>query len=86
MIGRGDLNAGLIHFDLWAHEYEQFGSAGKRADCPACGLRHFEFLNAERGTTSASLCGRNAVQVAIAGAPPLDLARWNSSWAASPIV
>lgn len=75
IIGRGDLNAGLIHFDLWTHEYEQFGSAGKRPECPACGLRRFDFLDAELGTTTASLCGRNAVQVNIAGAPRLDLVR-----------
>jgi molybdopterin-synthase adenylyltransferase len=75
IIGRGDLNRGLVHFDLWTHEYEQFGSAEKRADCPACGLRRFDYLNAELGTTSASLCGRNAVQVSIAGAPHLDLVR-----------
>ena len=75
IIGRGDLNAGLIHFDLWTHEYELFGSAGRRADCPACGLGQFDFLNAEQGATSASLCGRNAVQVSVAGAPALDLTK-----------
>lgn len=75
IIGRGELNSGLIHFDLWTHEYEQFGSAGKLPDCPACVLGRYEFLNAEQGTTSASLCGRNAVQVSVAGAPPLDLAK-----------
>ena len=70
IIGRGELNPGLIHFDLWTHEYEQFGSAGKSPDCPACVLGRYEFLDAEQGTTSASLCGRNAVQVSVAGAPP----------------
>ena len=35
IIGRGDLNSGLIHADLWVHEYEQFGSTGKQPDCPA---------------------------------------------------
>lgn len=73
IIGRGELNSGLIHADLWTHEYERFGNASKRPDCPACGLRRFDFLNAERGTTTASLCGRNAVQISIAGAPALNL-------------
>ena len=44
-------------------------------DCPACGQRTFEFLNARSGTTSSSLCGRNAVQVVVAGANRIDLVR-----------
>ena len=75
IVGRGKLNAGLIHVDVWEHEYEQFGGLGRRADCPACGLRRFEFLSAQVGATTASLCGRDAVQVAIAGGGRLDLAR-----------
>ncbi len=79
IVGRGTLNPGLLHFDLWLHEYEQFHAAGQRPGCPACDLHHLEFLNAEAGATSASLCGRNAVQVSVtpaAGRPPrLDLAR-----------
>lgn len=74
VVGRGALNPGLIHADLWLHEYESFGGAGKHPDCPACGLRRFDFLNAEIGTTTSTLCGRNAVQVNVAGAAELDLA------------
>ena len=73
IIGRGDINTGLIHADLWVHEYEQFNSPGRLPDCPACGQHHFEFLDAKLGTTTASLCGRNAVQVNIAGSPSLNL-------------
>ena len=75
IVGTGDLNSGLINMDLWAHEYEKFSSAGKQPDCPACGQRRFEFLSAQMGTTSASLCGRNAVQVSVTGAGSLDLAK-----------
>jgi adenylyltransferase/sulfurtransferase len=73
--GRGDLNPGLLHLDLWTHEYELLGQAPRDPACPACGLHRFDFLDAQVGTTSATLCGRNAVQVAVVGAPPLDLAR-----------
>jgi len=73
--GAAGSTAGLIHVDVWEHEYEQFGGLGRRADCPACGLRRFEFLSAQVGATTASLCGRDAVQVAIAGGGRLDLAR-----------
>lgn len=75
IVGRGLLNPGLLHFDVWLHEYEQFGAGGPRPGCPACDLHRLEFLNAEAGATSAALCGRNAVQVSVAGAAPLDLAR-----------
>ncbi|RIK54224.1 MAG: thiamine biosynthesis protein ThiF [Chloroflexi bacterium] len=71
--GGGTLNAGILHMDLWAHDYEQF-ALQRRAGCPACGARRFEFLNAQMGTTSAALCGRNAVQVSVVGSRPLDLA------------
>ena len=73
LIGRGTLNPGVIHMDVWSHDYERFTTA-RRPDCPACGERRFEFLNAEVGTTSAVLCGRDAVQVAVTGGAQLDLA------------
>jgi adenylyltransferase/sulfurtransferase len=72
--GRGDLNPGVIHLDVWSHDYERFVTP-RRPDCPACGERRFDFLNAQMGTTSAALCGRDAVQVAVVGGPRLDLAR-----------
>ena len=75
LVGRGDLNPGLIHMDVWTHEYESFGGAMRQDDCPACGQRRFDFLDAEMGTTSSSLCGRNAVQVSVKSVRTLDLAR-----------
>lgn len=72
--GQGKLNPGIIHMDVWSHDYEQF-TLMRSPECPACGSRsHYEFLNAQVGTTSAALCGRNAVQVAVTGGPRLDLA------------
>jgi len=67
------LNRGLIAVDVWDHTYERFESAGRRPDCPACGLGRFDFLNAEMGSRTTSLCGRNAVQISVPGAGPLDL-------------
>ena len=71
--GQGELNPGIIHMDVWSHEYEKF-VLPRNPDCPACGAHDYEFLNAEVGTTSAALCGRNAVQVVVTGGPRLDLA------------
>lgn len=74
LTGRGTLNRGLIAVDVWDHTCEQFESAGRRPNCPACGLGQFEYLNAETGSRTTSLCGRNAVQISVPGAGPLDLA------------
>ncbi|MCB9103386.1 MAG: ThiF family adenylyltransferase [Anaerolineales bacterium] len=63
IVGQGDLNRGIIHFDVWYNSFEQFGSAGPRFDCPACQQRNFEFLNQEIGAQTVSLCGRNAIQI-----------------------
>lgn len=75
IVGRGDLNPGLLHADVWSHDYEVLGQMRRDPQCPACGERRFDYLNAQVATTSSSLCGRNAVQVAVSGAPALDLAR-----------
>ena len=64
----------MIHIDLWDHTYERFDLGGPRPDCPTCGQQHFEFLNAEAGSRTTSLCGRDAVQVSVVGAPGIDLA------------
>ncbi len=72
--GRGTLNRGLIAVDVWDHSYEQFESAGRRPDCPACGLGRFDYLEAAIASRTTSLCGRNAVQISVPGAGPLDLA------------
>ena len=75
IVGRGDLNPGLIHMDVWTHEYESFGGAPRLPDCPVCVKHEFKFLSAQVSATSSSLCGRNAVQVSVIGGAPIDLAR-----------
>ncbi len=67
LVGHGELNTGIIHIDLWDISLEQFAGSGPRADCVACGQHRYEFLEQERGSTSISLCGRNAVQIRVAG-------------------
>jgi molybdopterin/thiamine biosynthesis adenylyltransferase len=62
IIGQGELNTGLIHVDLWSNTFDVF-NVPRLADCPACGRHEFEFLSAEAGSQTTSLCGRNAVQV-----------------------
>ena len=74
IVGQGDLNGGIIHFDVWYNTFEQFESSGPREDCPACQRRNFEFLNQEKGGHAVSLCGRNAIQIRQPGAGQLRLA------------
>lgn len=74
LAGFGELNAGsLLNFDLLDNSLERF-EVLRRPDCPACGQRDFEFLHAQSGTRTATLCGRNAVQISVAGRPAVNLA------------
>jgi adenylyltransferase/sulfurtransferase len=74
IVGQGELNRGIIHFDVWYNTYEQFENSGPRQDCPACQQHNFEFLNQERGGETVNLCGRNAVQIRVPGTGSLPLA------------
>ena len=54
----------LVTIDLWPLRIRTIATAGgRRADCPACGQRRFEFLDARPGAAATSLCGRNTVQI-----------------------
>jgi molybdopterin/thiamine biosynthesis adenylyltransferase len=73
LVGKGTLNSGMIHVDLWDDTFDKFDLGGPRPDCPTCGQHDYAFLNAEAGTRTTSLCGRDAVQVSVLGAPMLSL-------------
>ena len=54
----------LVSLDLWKGRFRSTSLyEAKRPDCPACGLRRFEFLDRPTDGRSITLCGRNAVQV-----------------------
>lgn len=56
----------LVVFDMWDNTIRQIKLAGLRetSDCPTCVQRKFEWLEGGRGSHTAVLCGRNAVQIA----------------------
>lgn len=56
------MSRAMVWMDVWENTYERI-ELPRQPDCPACGQRHYEFLDALSGTQSTSLCGRNAVQV-----------------------
>ncbi len=62
LTGKGRLNEGLIHIDLWENTFEVFQVARQDA-CLACGQGKFDFLEAKEVAMVTSLCGRNAVQI-----------------------
>jgi adenylyltransferase/sulfurtransferase len=55
----------LLNLDLWANEILQLKvtNAYDKGDCPCCKQRRFEYLDGKAGSSAASLCGRNAVQL-----------------------
>ncbi|WP_246120495.1 ThiF family adenylyltransferase [Cohnella terricola] len=65
--GRSEtLHGSLLQIDLWRQQWHSLGVAGaRRVDCPVCAERRFDILDGEAGfeTATASLCGRNTVQV-----------------------
>ena len=71
---REHLRRGLVAFDVWSNQHEQPVQLARTPDCPCCGLRRFEFLEARVTSRTASLCGRNAVQVSPGHPVRLDLA------------
>jgi adenylyltransferase/sulfurtransferase len=55
----------MLTIDLWSNAISQLGiSAARRpADCPCCRQRNFEYLQGLAGSSAASLCGHDAVQL-----------------------
>ena len=60
---KGEINRGMIMVDLWDNTFDQFAIAPRNPECPACGKGEYRFLNADAGSRSITLCGRNAVQI-----------------------
>src|SRR5204863_4622152 len=60
--------------DLWDNTIRQIKlESARAADCPCCGRREFPWLAGERGSHTAVLCGRNAVQLSFPGGAALPL-------------
>ena len=55
----------MLNIDLWGNTLMQLKVANARddGDCPCCKHRQFDYLDGKAGTSSTSLCGRNAVQL-----------------------
>ena len=60
---------------LWSNEFRTMDVSTLRdkVDCPTCKKNGFHWLNGERGSQTAIMCGRNAVQLSFAERQPIDL-------------
>jgi adenylyltransferase/sulfurtransferase len=67
------LHKSLIQIDLWQNDWRKIKPGKPNADCKACGLGNFEFLETESAEFSAVLCGRDAVQIQPPKPVELDL-------------
>ena len=60
--------------DLWDNTVRQIKlDSARTPDCPCCGRREFPWLLGERGSHTAILCGRNAVQLSFPGREAVSL-------------
>lgn len=66
-----DLNV----FELWDNRIRQvkLDSLKDSVDCPTCAGREFPWLDGQRGSHTATLCGRNAVQLSFPGHEKISL-------------
>ena len=69
----GAMHGSLMQFDIWQNDWRKIKLSAPQPDCPTCGQRVFDFLDAEGQEFAAVLCGRNAVQISPAGATNIDL-------------
>jgi adenylyltransferase/sulfurtransferase len=63
---------GVITVDLWQGTFDVMDLRGRAPWCPACAWRRYDYLDAG-ASTSATLCGRDAVQVRPEAGARIDL-------------
>lgn len=70
---REAMHGSLMQFDVWQNDWRKIKLAKPNPDCPACGRREFDFLDADTQEFSAVLCGRDAVQISPPKPTSIDL-------------
>jgi len=65
----------LTFIDIWDHQIRQLKLHQLRdsGDCPTCSGETYPWLDGERGSHTAILCGRNAVQLSFPGREKISL-------------
>ena len=63
LTGSESIGDELVSMDLWSNRIRVVDTSdSRRADCPACGLRRFDFL-CDTASRAVQLCGRQAIQI-----------------------
>ncbi|MEL7658305.1 MAG: ThiF family adenylyltransferase [Bacillota bacterium] len=57
-----EIRTSLFYMDVWNNTTEYL-DIQKNPECPVCGEHHYTYLGQAAGTYTASLCGRNEIQV-----------------------
>ena len=72
---RAAINRTLTVIELWDNRIRQvkLDSLKDSVDCPTCNAREFPWLAGQRGSHTAILCGRNAVQLSFPDRQSLSL-------------
>ena len=68
------LRVGLLWTDVWNNTVQETPLAEPDPGCRTCARREFRYLNAESGSRTAVLCGRDAIQIRPATPASLRLA------------
>lgn len=75
LVGDGqNRSRGLTAVDVWTNDHLQAEGRLRDPDCPCCGQQRFEYLDALVTSRTASLCGRDAIQVSPGQPLTVDLA------------
>jgi adenylyltransferase/sulfurtransferase len=74
----------MFVIEAWEVSFRRVAVGSPRPDCPACGAGDYAYLEGRRGSRTARLCGRDAIQLLPreAGAPSLEAvaARLEPEW------
>jgi adenylyltransferase/sulfurtransferase len=72
---RAAVSRHLVVMDLWSNQLRQIDvhDLRQQVDCPACQHKELSWLHGKAGSSSAVLCGRNAVQLAPPAGSPIIL-------------
>lgn len=59
------INRKLVRLDVWQNTWQRLEIESSRngADCPACHLGRYDFLEGEQESSATILCGRDSVQI-----------------------
>jgi molybdopterin-synthase adenylyltransferase len=74
LVGAHDaVNRALVWVDVWANTFHRLDLGAPAAACPACQEARYEYLDAQIGSYTLELCGRDTLQVVVPGHPPIAL-------------